>query len=575
MPEVGWPAPPREAGPWAGGRPVAPPGNTPLPPLPGAGGVVHGTAASNPFTAPGAPPIPASGPLPGAPRMPGLPTVPPGAPGGAPMYGAAWAAPGAPPPGFGGPFPHGAVGPTPGTRRLVDRAPRWVLALAAVVVLGVVAGGVYLVREGGRQYPGEWDPRVASLAAWVAEHRHLDFEHPVTVNFLTAKEYTAASTGGGGETSADQQESLDQAEAELRAFGLISGDIDLGKESDTLSDSGSLAFYSPATEEVYVRGTELTPGVRVTLAHELTHVLQDQHFDLDLDGDRGQVQRALAEGDAGRIEDEYRTKVLTDDEQTEADTQQQGSDEDQEAVESVSPVLTALFAAPYWFGPQLIAYLDQTGGDERIDEALQDPPTSEVLFDPLLYGSDAAKEPADPPKAKAPAGAKVLEEDTVGPTVWYLMISARLDEKAALQAVDGLAADAYVLYRDGEETCVNAVATADTPEDLSQFANALTLWAGQSPGGTATVEQGDGMVRLRSCDPGTDAPAVGSVEVDALALPVVRTQLYNELRKQGATDDQARCFVKRAISELSVDELTGPSSPELQAKITEIATGCR
>ena len=56
---------------------------------------------------------------------------------------------------------------------------------------------------------------------------------------------------------------------------------------------------------------------------------------------------------------------------------------------------------------------------------------------------------------------------------------------------------------------------------------------------------------------------------------MVRTQLYNELRKQGATDDQGRCFVKRAISELSVDELTGPSSPELQAKITEIATGCR
>ena len=49
--------------------------------------------------------------------------------------------------------------------------------------------------------------------------------------------------------------------------------------------------------------------MRVTLAHELTHVLQDQHFDLerlaDPDFDRADELRAMAEGDAGRIEDAY------------------------------------------------------------------------------------------------------------------------------------------------------------------------------------------------------------------------------------------------------------------------------
>ena len=48
----------------------------------------------------------------------------------------------------------------------------------------------------------------------------------------------------------------------------------------TLSE-GTLAYYDPSGEQVFVRGTELTPAVRVTLAHELAHVLQDQHFDLE------------------------------------------------------------------------------------------------------------------------------------------------------------------------------------------------------------------------------------------------------------------------------------------------------
>ena len=38
-----------------------------------------------------------------------------------------------------------------------------------------------------------------------------------------------------------------------------------------------------------------------------------------------------------------------------------------------------------------IAYLDEEGGQSAIDEALQDPPTEEELFNPLLLGSDAAE----------------------------------------------------------------------------------------------------------------------------------------------------------------------------------------
>ncbi len=525
---------------------------------------------------PNAPPIPGRDPIaPGA--RTGVPTVATGGPGGVGGFGGAW-----PPPGPPGAYPPGAYGsygpataPGPGGRPLVDRAPRWLIALAALVVLALIGAGAYMVMKGGKDYPKEWDTRVDSIARWVAQERGLDFEHPVKVNFLTPEEYTEAATGGSDvEVAEDEQEAMDQAEAMLRALGLVSGELDLGEESKTLADSGSLAYYSPDTEEVYVRGTELNPGIRVTLAHELTHVLQDQHFDLDLANDDDGVMRAIAEGDATRIEEAFSADVLTDAERAESEQQQQGSSEDQEAVDSVSPALTAYFAAPYIFGPELLSYLERSGGVERIDEALADPPTGEVLFDPLLYGTDAADDPDPPVEVEAPEGAEVLEEDTVGSLTWYLMLAARLDPKAALAATDGIGGDALVLYRADDRVCARAAASGDTPEDLDQLANALKLWAAMAPEGTATVTTADGRVELESCDPGADAPAIGSLELTVLGLPVSRTQVYNQLREVGADDDQARCAARRIIDELSLEEITGPGSDEISARILDITTSC-
>ncbi|MEZ5203250.1 MAG: hypothetical protein R2701_02365 [Acidimicrobiales bacterium] len=269
--DVPWPAPPREPGPWNGGPPVAPPGNTPLPPLPGASGTMGGTPATpNPWNQNPVPSvhIPPDRRPPGSP-VPGPPPQPPGAP-----------------------VP--AAGST-----LKPRAPIALRAVAVIIVLAMVAAGVLLVLKGGRQYPSEWDPKVKDIAEWVAEARELDYEHPVKVNFLTDAEYTEHATAGGDVTDPATAAYYDDQAAQLRALGFISGKVDLASANDTLSDSGTLAYYDPDVEQVFVRGTDMTPALRVTLAHELTHVLQDQHFDLqrmgELPSGEASVLRALAE----------------------------------------------------------------------------------------------------------------------------------------------------------------------------------------------------------------------------------------------------------------------------------------
>ena len=82
-----------------------------------------------------------------------------------------------------------------------------------------------------------------------------------------------------------------------------------------------LAFYLPTKKKFFVRGTEVdTPNAKVTVAHELTHALQDQHFDLTkLEKEAAKTHssdalRSLVEGDAVRVQKLY-LKTLPDAEQ--------------------------------------------------------------------------------------------------------------------------------------------------------------------------------------------------------------------------------------------------------------------
>jgi len=554
--QVPWPPPPREPGPWDGGPPVSPPGNTPLPPLPGAGGVVHGAPAQ---------PNPWANPSGSTESLTGPNTVP-----SAPFPGQA----GGPP--RSDPFPGLPSGPA-----RVDRAPAWVLVLSAIVVVAVVAGAAFVLIKGGRQYPSAWDDKSAPIAEWVSRTRELEFDHPVKVNFLTPEEYKARATEGGDDDSVESEQFYADQVAQLRALGFVTGDVDLAKANDTLSDSGTLAFYDPDTEQVYVRGTELTPGIRVTLAHELTHVLQDQNFDLerfdDLPSGQATVLRALAEGDATKVEDIYVEKKLSADEKKayEKETTASSDDATEELEGSVPPILTTVFASPYILGPRFVDYLFVKDGWKAINEALQEPPTEEAMFDPITYQTDAGAQKTV--EIEAPSGAEVIESDEFGPTTWYLLLASRLDQKEALAAVDGWGGDQYVVYREDDQVCMDATIEGDTPEDEAQLADALGKWAAKSPKGTASVTTEDEAVQFHSCDPGKDAKAVGDeVTPEILGLPVTRTDVFSDAIDNDATPKQAACYANGIIDAFTLDQISGtyPGTAEGKAVLRQVQNTC-
>ena len=289
--------------------------------------------------------------------------------------------------------------PVPSSAGTLAWAPR---AIALMIVALLLASAVAVVTHDGEgedapAHPDAWDPRVASLAASVEESRGLKFDHPVYVDFLTPAEYTKQTTTEEKVLDKDRKSGLERQAASLRALGVASGKLDLFAAFNSVSDAGTLAFYDPNDDRVRVRGTEVTVGLQVTLVHELTHALQDQHFDLerlydgDLDSGASTAFRALIEGDALRIEEAYVAEEL----HGRGAIHLRGGVRGRSSTRAPPPRPTcrrsssASFSVPYLLGKPFVTLLVNKGGNRRVDEGFKRPPTTEEhLFDPASFLAD-------------------------------------------------------------------------------------------------------------------------------------------------------------------------------------------
>lgn len=449
--------------------------------------------------------------------------------------------------------------------------------LAALVAVAVAAGAVVLfLGDDGSGHPDDWDERVAHLVEFVEDERGHDFEHPVAVDFLDDEAYAEVARVDAGELTDDELEEIERAEALLRALGLVSGDVDLFESVNDLSDTGTLARYDIEEQRIIVRGTEVTPDLEVTLVHELTHALQDQVFGLaglaDPDGDATSGElfafRALAEGDAGRIERAYVASL--DDEAQAAVREATREGLDGLESEGVPVALQALFGAPYALGDPFVAFLDADGD---VDDAFESPPTTEEhLLDPFSYAAGDEPVEVEPPDV---GDAEVVDEGDFGAASLFLVLSERIDVATAYDAVIGWGGDAYVAYKDDGVLCVQIAVTGDDAGETDELEAALSEWVSAVPASAGVERDGD-VVRFRSCDPGDDATEGSGAGLDALLRVSTRNAVVAQTLASGAEEEQATCFADAIVEELSPEELSATElTPELQQRINDAALACR
>ncbi len=336
---------------------------------------------------------------------------------------------------------------------------------------------------------------VVELSAFVAQERGLEFLRPVQVELLEDGPFEARLLRDVEE----EREAVDQSEKVLRALGLLEPGVDLFETYVSFYGGAVLGFYDPETDELVVRGGKLNAYVRSTLVHELTHALDDQHFELhrpeldEGDDEAAFAFSALVEGVGVTVETSYQ-QGLSADEQAEAD-QEAAKFGGRIDYSSVPPIVTSLVQFPYLGGPSFVSALVRHGGDAEVDAAFRNPPTTtEQILYPEIYlaGDDPLSVP--PP----PAGGPIIEEGTYGQWILYLTLADVLDGDAADRAADGWGGDSYVAWDEGpSRTCVRMAFAMDIPNDLRELDDAWRQWARAH--GDTTVDTTADTVTVTAC----------------------------------------------------------------------------
>ena len=456
------------------------------------------------------------------------------------------------------------------------------IALAGVAVLGT--GVVDVATSGGTSYPARWDPRVLPIVHFVESMRGLHFKHPVPVAFLDDKQFEKEVAVPAPESKKDKAD-LERALDTLRALGLVQGAVDLRAAFDTLGKASIIGLYVPEKKKVFVRGTDLDPYTRVTLAHELTHVLQDQYFDLkklqdDAPGGDSTAVTALIEGDAVRIQDSYEKQLSSEDQKAFAQASDSASARSDDAT-GVPAVLSDFLSFPYVFGPVLLDSLTEEGGNGAVDRAFRMPPSAEAqIVDPSSH--PLGDKPAHVPTPSLPPGAKKLDDVApFGQVSLFEVLGSQLGYRTAWDAVAGWKGDASVPYKTGGTTCV-AIDVAMA----SQAATALLLttgrqWATHVPG--ASVGTASGTVAFRSCDPGAHGRPLPTMATSAFTVLAARAQIIHAVMASGAPYPFGRCVADGVIAtlgpsgygDLAATDLPPARLAALQQLAAKAAAHCR
>jgi len=483
-----------------------------------------------------------------------------------------------------------------------------VVPLAGLAALGGLVGAASpaaAVPAGAMTTPsttvpsGKWDPRIKAIATEVAKLRKLDFEHPVPVEFLPSKEFDKKVTVDSEKLTKAQKQASAESTARLAAIGLVPHSSDLVKQENQLQSSSVLALYVPSKKKVFVRGADLdSPAKKVTVAHELTHALQDQHFDLQklaTAADKTHstdTYKALVEGDAVRVQNLY-AKTLSQadqDQYTTENTDAAQKSDAEAAANDVAPALQAFLEAPYVFGPPMLQTVQAAKGESAIDGLFRNLPTNDlayVLPTSLLDKTKIAK--VAPPAVDGKGEKQFGTADTFGSYALYLMLSQQLDPTEALKIADGWGGDSLVDYRTGAGTakqqCVRAAFVGQTADDTRAIQQGLETWAAAQPADSAQVESSDGKVVFSSCDVAAARPTARDPEL-ALTLLATRDQLIGSYAEQGAPTDTARCAADGVVNDPTVrpvleqgaaDPTAAPDAATkaaVQTAVQQIITSC-
>jgi hypothetical protein len=278
-------------------------------------------------------------------------------------------------------------------------------------------------------------------------------------------------------------EEMRASELALKKLGLVPASFQFRPFLVKLLTEQVAGYYDPKAQQFYLADWIDLDGQKPVMSHELTHALQDQHFNLrrfekwpKSDSDAEIAAHALIEGDASFVMMLYvERNPLRALAFLKSMTQSGGSSE---LMDHAPRALRESLLFPYEQGLKWVADIHKRGGWAQVSQAYTDlPQSTEQILHVEKYLAHEVPVKIDMPDLSSTLGAgwKRIDYDVNGEWSYYLILDEFLKSDAESErASAGWGGDRYAVYEGpnaGDLLLVQRTAW-DTEKDAQEFFDA-------------------------------------------------------------------------------------------------------
>ena len=369
----------------------------------------------------------------------------------------------------------------------------WLISAVAAALLS--AGCAYNLVSGGHVNQKQSE----KIEAGIQDVRQLHFKKPVPLVVKSQDEAAAMMEADLMRDYTDQQLKVDAVAGALT--GLYPTGIDLKAESLSLMKNQVAGFYDPHGKQmVLVEGggnlgfwngatqfmIQRDVVGEMLLAHELTHALQDQNFNLEAsldkvkdDDDRALALKSVAEGDATLAGFAYAAGGIDD---AKASMMVSNLKDLPKLLAAEAPDAPLGLSAPLLFqyseGSNFVAEVYRSGGWTAVDALYRNPPEStHQILHPALYFDEAAPRTRITLAGyeKIMAGWKTVDDDTFGELLLQVILERNLGKQSAeIGLASRWVADRMVVLQESRDVNVIWMLAFSDNQSASHFAVVYT-----------------------------------------------------------------------------------------------------
>lgn len=324
------------------------------------------------------------------------------------------------------------------------------------------------------------------IASAVAQIRELEFKKKVSPELLTAEDLKQRVQKQFAVDNPEKE--IEELDKVLTAFGLVEPNEDLYEILVAVHSEQVAGFYDTKSKNLVVGGnaSNPTPLDRVLLAHEYTHALTDQHYDLTYfdklsegrKDDEALAYLALIEGDATVMMGTYAQQFLTPselqgffDESSQAPT---------DALDKAPSVIRRSLLFPYEQGVLFVRAILEKGGTAALNKAYKDPPSS---TEQILHTSKYTGTRDDPVAVEVPnlaremgSGWKNLEGGGIGEFDIRLLVDQFRNRSDAERAGEGWDGGRFVAADSSKGTLVATITAWDSESEAREATDIFGRW---------------------------------------------------------------------------------------------------